>query len=113
MNEWVATFDFASLYPRTQMQFKIAPENYKGMQMKNKPNFAEFNGKITPIEDSDVVCINGNVFKNEDSVTINFLKDVYSQRKHFKNMMKDNLKQIDQEQKDLAELEKKLEEMSL
>ena len=34
MNRWVACYDFASLYPTTQRQFYISPENYKGMVTK-------------------------------------------------------------------------------
>lgn len=111
MNEYVATFDFASLYPMTQTQFNIAPENFKGFVMKNNVGYADFNGVINKIEDDDIICVNGSVFSREESVTVNFLKTTYSSRKDFKNKMKEEYKIIDKEKKELLELEAQLAEL--
>jgi DNA polymerase elongation subunit (family B) len=36
LNQWVVCYDFASLYPTTQRQFFISPENFIGLQRYNK-----------------------------------------------------------------------------
>lgn len=110
LNEWVACFDFASLYPTTQRQFKIAPENFKGFVDKTDMRYAVFShNKRFLIEKGDIVCNNGAVFRNEDGPTIKFLAEVYSDRKAEKAKMKDKYKEIDKLNKEIDELEKELE----
>jgi DNA polymerase elongation subunit (family B) len=87
LQEWVATFDFASLYPTTQIQNNIAPETFRGFQIKDNPGYADFYGTINRIDTDDIICINGAVFSKDESVTIDFLKNVYKQRKYNKNLM--------------------------
>jgi len=84
MNEWVVCYDFASLYPTTQRQFYISPENFVGIQDKeDKAKCA--NGR--PIEDNMVVCVNGSVFEKRLSPTLRMLEDVYGDRKKNKKIM--------------------------
>jgi DNA polymerase elongation subunit (family B) len=85
LNQWVVCYDFASLYPTTQRQFFIAPENFVGLQdTKNKSKCS--NGKeIDP--DKHVVCINGSVFEKKMSPTLQMLEDVYADRKKNKKIM--------------------------
>lgn len=110
MNEWVTTFDFSSLYPRTQMMFNIAPECYIGYVMKDNPNYCEFNGTITKIEDDKhIVCVNGAVFERGYSVTINFLETIFAERKKFKKMMLTELKNYDYMAKEVNSLKEELE----
>lgn len=112
MNEWVTTFDFSSLYPRTQMMFNIAPETFIGYVMEDDPRYCDFNGKITEIDDTKhIICINNAVFKRGESVTITFLKTVFAERKKFKKMMNDELKKYDAISKEKEALEKELEEL--
>lgn len=111
MNEWVATFDFASLYPTVQRQQNIAPETFKGFQMEDNPKLANFDGVINEISDNDIVCVNGAVFSKDDSITVKFLENVYSQRQDYKGKMKSKLKEIDILNKELSSLEKELEEL--
>jgi DNA polymerase elongation subunit (family B) len=111
MNEWVATFDFASLYPTVQRQQNIAPETFKGFQMPENPQFANFDGVLNEIKEDDVVCVNGAVFSKEESVTVNFLEEVYSERQRYKAMMKTKNKEIDVIGKEITTLEKELEEL--
>ena len=113
MNEYVACFDFASLYPTTQRQFFIAPENFKGMVKKDNPLFADFNGVLNKIEDDDIICVNGAVFSREYSVTVKFLEDTYSDRKKHKGIMKDEYKIIAKEKEELEELERELAELEM
>ncbi|MFV2015275.1 MAG: DNA polymerase domain-containing protein, partial [Candidatus Heimdallarchaeota archaeon] len=103
MSQWVAIFDFASLYPTTQRQNNIGPENYKGIKISN--HVAEFNGKRIQIEPNDVICANGAVFNSEFSVTTNKLSEIYQQRKNNKKIMLDKLTQVDILKKELKELE--------
>ncbi|SRR6266403_1478614 len=106
LQEWIATYDFASLYPRTQMELNIAPETFRGFQLKDDLGYAEFDGVINKIEETDIVCVNGAVFSNEKSVTVGFLEDVYAQRKHYKGLMdnaKNDLKEVEKELKKLED----------
>lgn len=110
MNEWVATYDFASLYPTTQIQQYIAPENFKGFQLSNNPGFADFYGKTIEIDqENDVICVNGAVFSKKESVTIKFLKDVYKERKINKNKMKKEYFKIDEYDKEIKKLQAELD----
>jgi DNA polymerase elongation subunit (family B) len=87
LQEWIAVFDFASLYPTTQIQNNIAPETFRGFRVENNPEYADFYGTLNKIDPDDIICTNGAVFSREESVTVNFLKTVYKQRKHFKSLM--------------------------
>jgi DNA polymerase elongation subunit (family B) len=46
MNRWVAVYDFASLYPTTQLEWYIAPENYKGDITKDYTIYKDMNATI-------------------------------------------------------------------
>ena len=104
MNQWVVVYDFASLYPTTQRQFFIAPENFVGVQNPDKKDFCD-NGR--PIDlDKHVVCVNGVVFEKRLSPTLRMLEDVYADRKKNKGFMmnkKEELKQVMDQIKELEE----------
>jgi DNA polymerase elongation subunit (family B) len=104
MNQWCVTYDFASLYPTTQLQFFISPENFVGTQdPKNKSKCS--NGKEIDTE-KHVVCVNGAVFEKRMSPTLQMLEDVYKDRKTNKKIMmakKEELKKIMDEIKELEE----------
>lgn len=109
MNQWVVTYDFASLYPTTQIEFFIAPENFIGIQSKSNQYKCDNGIEINLNE--HVICDNGVVFKKRDSPTIQMLKDVYADRKKNKKIMmqkKDELKLVTDE---IKLLEKELEEI--
>jgi DNA polymerase elongation subunit (family B) len=94
MNQWCVTYDFASLYPTTQRQFYIAPENFIGIQ---NPNNKEYCDNGVKINSNHVVCVNGVVFEKRNSPTIKMLEDVYADRKKNKKIMmskKDELKKV-------------------
>jgi DNA polymerase elongation subunit (family B) len=96
------TYDFASLYPHCQKQWYIAPENFIGVQDKNKPDYCDNGMKIDKNE--HVVCVNGVVFRKKNSPTIQMLNDVYFDRKKNKKIMmqkKEELKKILEEIKQL------------
>jgi len=85
---WVASFDFASLYPTTMRQFKISIENFitKDINYKIKPN--------------QIKCVTGAVFdKTVEPYLSEILTDFYSQRKEAKK-----ISQL--AEKESAELEK-------
>jgi DNA polymerase elongation subunit (family B) len=103
MNRFVCVYDFASLYPTTQLQFFIAPENFIGVQNPNNKGFCDNGIEIT---DEHVVCVNGVVFKKRVSPTLNMLSEVYADRKKNKKIMmskKDELKAVMDEIKELEE----------
>lgn len=95
MNRWVAIYDFASLYPTTQIQFFIACENFVGYQDRDRPTHCTNGREID--RSSMVVCVNGSVFRKRNSPTIQMLKDVYQDRKKAKKTMmakKEELKAV-------------------
>ena len=106
----MACYDFASLYPTTQRQFFIAPENYKGKQYTKDKEYCitsdGFKEKIDP--EKDVVCVNGSVFKKRKSPTLQMLEDVYADRKKYKKVMMSKAKEMDVLKKELEALEKEL-----
>lgn len=81
--EWIATFDFASLYPSTMRQFNISPETYLG--------------KYPIMSKSDAIqTASGAWFNNsKDSVTRIFLSNLYNQRVLSKSDMKIAEKKIE------------------
>ena len=95
MNQWIVTYDFASLYPHCQKQWYIAPENFVGVQDPNNKDYCDNGAKIDLTK--HVVCVNGVVFQKRNSPTIQMLNDVYSDRKKNKKIMmqkKDELKAV-------------------
>ena len=96
-------YDFSSLYPTSQLQWFISPENFYGIQHE-KDNTICTNGKKINL-DEHVVCVNGCVFKKIISPTLKMLEDVYADRKKAKNIMlkkKEEYKQIMDEIKELV-----------
>lgn len=72
--EWIACFDFASLYPNTMMQWGISPEIYIGKNLKSAPEGA-------------VTTSSGAVFwskENKEPVLRDVLQTLYKQRKDTK-----------------------------
>jgi DNA polymerase elongation subunit (family B) len=76
LHEWIACYDFASLYPNTMVQWGISPESYKG---KNPVN---------PKEDW-VKTASGAYFGSDEENPIirTIIKDLYSKRRKTKDRM--------------------------
>lgn len=93
--EWVASFDFASLYPSIMRQFEISIENFVTKDKNYKPNKHQ------------IKCASGAVF---DASTVPLLSEIltnyYSQRKEAKKVSQ-------QAEREAAELEKILKERTL
>ena len=71
MYEWIACFDFASLYPNTLIQWGISPEIFIGKNIQNPP-------------DGSIVTSSGAVYlpkKDEEPILKGILMDLYSKRK--------------------------------
>jgi DNA polymerase elongation subunit (family B) len=109
MNMWCSCYDFASLYPHQQMQYFIAPENFRGNQIKDEPEYALYEGQKIKIDPAiHAVLINGCVFEKRVSPTIKMLKDVYADRKKHKKMMMGKKEELKKLQNELKELENSL-----
>jgi len=106
MNQWCVTYDFASLYPTTQIQWYIAPENFVGIQNPNNKGYCDNGLEID--KENHVVCVNGAVFCKRDSPTIKMLKDVYSDRKKNKKIMMSKKEELKSVLDEIKELEKEL-----
>jgi DNA polymerase elongation subunit (family B) len=76
LHEWIACYDFASLYPNTIVQWGISPEVYKGKNI------------LTPKE-SWVKTSSGAYFGGEDEEPIlrGIVSDLYAKRRATKNKM--------------------------
>ena len=109
MNRWCVIYDFASLYPTTQLQFFIAPETFVGIQDKIDDTIVR-NGaheeKINP--EKHVVCVNGAVFEKRYSPTLKMLDDVYADRKKNKKIMMAKKEELKKVQNEIAKLEAEL-----
>ena len=104
LNQWVVCYDFASLYPTTQRQFFISPENFIGIKSNSNYEVCTNGNKID--YDNHVVCVNGAVFIKRLSPTLKMLEDVYADRKKNKKIMmskKEKLKSILDEIKELED----------
>ena len=110
MNRWVACYDFASLYPTTQRQFYIAPENYRGKRDLQDPDYCITpDGKRIKIDHSnDVVCVNNSVFRKKKSPTLKMLENVYSDRQKNKKIMMEKKFEMDKLERELKKLESEL-----
>lgn len=93
LHEWVACYDFASLYPNTIVQWGISPEVYKGK-------------KLTTIKDGWVKTASGGVFGGDDEKPIlkSIVKTLYAKRKKTKARMLELEIEIDGLKKDLKKL---------
>lgn len=112
MATWTCCYDFASLYPTTIRLLNISADSYKGQLPLKKgeidfdSKYSIFNGHQIPLEKDDIVLLNGSVFKNEEGIVAEQMKEVYSDRKKYKKeMMKWHSKY-----EELKNLEKELEE---
>jgi DNA polymerase elongation subunit (family B) len=82
LHEAIATFDFASLYPSTMIQWNISPEAYKGKNLDLKPGW--------------IKSASGAVFDNsQDSMMRSILKEFYGKRKESKKKSFELEKEID------------------
>ena len=73
--EWVASFDFASLYPNIMRQFKLSIENFL------------FNDKNYEPKSSEIKTHSGSVFDaSYEPLIPEILTDYYNQRKEAKNV---------------------------
>lgn len=103
LNQWVVCYDFASLYPTTQLQFFISPENFLGLESPNNKGYCTDGTKIDL--EKHVVCVNGAVFTKRLSPTLRMLEDVYADRKMNKNIMMDKIFELKELNDEIAELE--------
>ena len=104
MSSWVCCHDFSSLYPTTMREFNISADSYKGQKVKGK-DYAIFNGHQIEIDDTDIITLNGAVFKNEDGVVKKVMEDIFLQRKVFKKKMMKANEELKAYEKELKELE--------
>jgi DNA polymerase I len=90
LHEWVACYDFASLYPNAMVQWGISPETYKGK------------GLLNPKEEW-VKTASGAFFGADDENPIlrTIIKDLYSRRRKTKDRMLELQIEIDQLEKNL------------
>ena len=105
-NRWVVVYDFASLYPTTQRQWFIAPENYVGAQHPVDKSICTNNKSIDLSK--HVICTNGDVFMKRNSPTIMMLKDVYADRKKAKKVMMSKKTEYEKIMNEIAHLESQL-----
>jgi DNA polymerase elongation subunit (family B) len=86
MATWTCCYDFASLYPTTMQQFNISADSYKGQKVKGT-EYSVFNGHQLLTDKEDVITLNDSVFKKEDGVVTQVMREVYQDRKSWKKIM--------------------------
>ena len=104
MATWTCCFDFASLYPTTMRQFNISADSYKGQQVKGK-DYSIFNGHQIMIDPSDIITLNGSVFKKEVGVVTQVMGEVYSDRKKWKKVMFEKHEELEKLKDELKKLQ--------
>lgn len=111
-NMWTACYDFSSLYPTTQRQFFIAPENYVGKVGINDDGYCIANdGKKIMIDKTiHVVLTNGSVFFKRNSPTIDMLSSLYNERKADKKVMLQKKKELSDVEKQISKLKQEIKE---
>lgn len=73
--EWVASFDFASLYPSIMRQFKLSIENFLGKDKNHIP------------KSNEIKCSSGSVFDSSyEPLIAEILTNYYQQRKDAKKV---------------------------
>ncbi len=91
LHEWVACYDFASLYPNTMVQWNISPEVYKGKNPVNP-------------DEKWVKSASGAYFGSDEESPIlkTIIKDLYSRRRKTKDRMLALQIEIDQLQRSIG-----------
>jgi DNA polymerase elongation subunit (family B) len=85
MYEWVASFDFASLYPSIMRQFKLSIENYL------------FTDKSYQPKENEIKTISGSVFDaSYEPIIAEILTDYYGKRKQAKKVSQNAEKECDE-----------------
>jgi DNA polymerase elongation subunit (family B) len=94
LHEWVACYDFASLYPNAIVQWGISPEVYKGKNLINT-------------KDTWITTSSGASFGGEDESPIlrGIIKDLYGKRRATKDRMLKLEIEIDQMAKQLKKIQ--------
>ena len=77
--EGVSAFDYASLYPSIMRQFNISPDAFIEKIPTSKVEEKRKDKNV-------IVCENGVVYKNEESILKKILSDLYQQRKDYKKL---------------------------
>jgi len=95
LHEWVACYDFASLYPNTMVQWNISPEAYHGKNPANP-------------KDEWVRTASGAFFGSdaEEPILKTIVKDLYSKRRKTKDRMLELEKEIDTLEKKIGKTKK-------
>jgi DNA polymerase elongation subunit (family B) len=93
MHQWVACYDFASLYPNVLTQWGISPEVYKGKGLKTP--------KETYIRTASDAYFGGD---DESPILKGIIKDLYSKRKTTKTKMLELQIEIDRLERELLKI---------
>jgi len=132
MTTWTSCYDFASLYPTTMRQFNISADSYKGYVnrdiIRSRKNnllhhFNQFNidenvinneysifqNHKLKLDKSDIVLLNGAVFKNEIGVVNDVMGNIYADRKSYKMKMFKAHNDMEESKKKLLKIEEELQ----
>ena len=83
LHEWVVSFDFASLYPTTMRQFNISMESFVDKIHRTIVNETRKGNTMV----GKIICANGSIFKDKESILKVIITELYSRRKSEKKLM--------------------------
>jgi DNA polymerase elongation subunit (family B) len=119
MSSWTTCYDFSSLYPTTIREFNISADSYRGNVIIEKGKtvydmikklrndelvYSVFNGHKIELDSTDIVTLNGAVFKNEDGVVKTVMADIFAERKKYKKKMMTANDELNEMEKELESL---------
>lgn len=109
MHNWIVSFDIASMYPSSIMQYNISPETFKGsvkihISPKDIVNPDDLVGKLFDKckEQNYSLAANGTYYSNEEQGFLPELMDkMFKERKSYKNKMIESKQKLEEVKKEL------------
>jgi predicted RNA-binding protein len=87
--------------------FNISVDSYKGVISQDR-SYVLFNNKKIDLEPTDIILLNGAVFRNETGVVNQVMTDIYGDRKKYKGLMTQDAMDLDELKREESELVKEL-----
>jgi DNA polymerase elongation subunit (family B) len=105
--KWVVSVDYASLYPHLMMQYNMSPETISKQCLEGITVDGLLNKPQINIPEGMCMSATGQLFDaRKDGIFPKIIDDLYAQRSHFKDMMLDKEREIENTDEDVTEMKK-------